>query len=127
MIRLLPLLVFIFAGCQSKSTTANTVEGTVTFFGRPLAGGLVVFTPDREKGSTGKPFTAEILANGHFAMPATHLPPGWYRVSISDPPSWYAAEGFPASLRRPDHSGLCREILANRDHRFDFHIDALRK
>jgi hypothetical protein len=122
--RFLPVLMLFAFGCGTKPSTPATVEGSVTFLGRPLVGGLVVFTPDRDRGTTGKPTTAEIVSNGRYGMPVTGLTPGWYRVSISDPPSWYAVEGFPASLRRPDRSGLSREIVAGRDHRFDFHIEA---
>ena len=112
----------VLAGCSAKTAAPSSVEGHVTFLGRPLAGGLVVFTPDPGRGGTGRPVIADIASNGHYAMPA--LSPGWYRVSLADPPSWNAIDGFPAALRRPDHSGLSREIVPGRAHRIDFRIDA---
>lgn len=120
----LPVLGTLACGCSAKPVAPATVEGTVSFLGRPLAGGLVVFTPDRSRGTNGKPVTADVLADGRYAFPVTGILPGWYRVSISDPPSWNAVDGFPAALRRPDRAGLSREILPGRDHRFDFLIDA---
>lgn len=109
-------------GCGTKPHAPATVEGTVRFLGRPLAGGTIVFTPDRDRGTTGKPVAAEVLADGRYELPSDKLAAGWYRVSISDPPAFQS--GFPAELRRPDRSGLSREIHSGRDHRYDFHIDA---
>ena len=119
-------MCLISAGCSTKSTDPIAVEGTVTFMGRPLSGGIVVMTPDRARGTNGKPIVGEIQSNGRYELPSTGLVPGWYRVSISDSASWNAVEGFPASFRRPDRSGLSRELLAGREHRFDYHIDATR-
>jgi len=116
------LIGFMASGCGTKPTAPATVEGTVHFLGRPLAGGMVVFTPDRDRGTTGKPIAAEVLADGRYELPSSKLAAGWYRVSISDPPAFQS--GFPATLRRPDRSGLSREIHPGRDHRYDFHIDA---
>jgi hypothetical protein len=109
-------------GCSRPAPVPSPVEGTVTFLGRPLSGGLVVFTPDIERGSAGWPVVADVSSDGRYALAS--LPPGWYRVSLSDPPTGNAADGFPAELRRPDRSGLCRQILPGRAHRIDFHIDA---
>lgn len=120
--RITTILTFlIVSGCGTKPQAPATVEGTVHFLGRPLAGGMVVFTPDRDRGTTGKPIAAEVLADGRYELPSDKLSAGWYRVSISDPPAFQS--GFPATLRRPDRSGLSREIHPGRDHRYDFHID----
>ena len=116
------LIGFLGCGCGTKPQAPATVEGTVRFLGRPLAGGMVVFTPDRDRGTTGKPIAAEVLADGRYELPSSILAAGWYRVSISDPPAFHS--GFPATLRRPDRSGLSREIHPGRDHRYDFHIEA---
>lgn len=120
---LIPLLAPFFVGCGSKPAAPLAVEGTVTFMGRPLSGGMIVLTPDRDRGMYGKPIIAEIIHDGSYRLPEAGVQPGWYRVSISDASSWNAVEGFPASLRRPDRSGLNRELVAGRGHRLDFHID----
>ncbi|MFO0936765.1 MAG: hypothetical protein U0798_09660 [Gemmataceae bacterium] len=120
------LILIVFCGCERKVAEPKSVEGVVTFLGRPLSGGLIVMTPDRGRGMTGKPVIASIHADGHYALPAKEMLPGWYRVSISDPATWNVVEGFPPALRKPDCSGLSRQILAGREHRFDFLIDASR-
>jgi hypothetical protein len=123
--RTLPLFVALgLAGCSTAAPAPSPVEGSVTFLGRPLAGGLVVFTPDPGRGTGGKSVVAAIAPDGRYAIPA--LVPGWYRVSLADPPSGNAVDGFPAELRRPDRSGLSREILPARTHRMDFQIEAAR-
>src|SRR5687767_13677854 len=78
-----------------------TVRGSVTFQGRPLPGGVVVCTPDKDRGTAGKPIRGELGPDGTFKLHSTaagpHVPPGWYRVSIAAPPG---EERFPPQLRR---------------------------
>ena len=107
-------------GCHGPAP--SPVEGSVTFLGRPLPGGLVVFSPDAGRGGSGKCAIAVIASTGQYVLPS--LTPGWYRISLADPPSWNAVIGCPAELRRPDRSGLSREIRPGRPHRFDFRIEA---
>ena len=102
----------------------------MTFQGRPLAGGLVVFAPDRERGTTGKPAQATIGPDGTFALTidgSTAVAPGWYQVALADPPGvFHEGAGlprFPAALRRPDRSGLRREVLAGRENIYVFEIE----
>jgi hypothetical protein len=117
------------AGCGREEPAAVAVKGSVTFQGRPLAGGLVVFAPDREKGNSGKPLNATIGPDGWYRLTAegsAGVTPGWYRVAIADPPGAFA-EGagrprFPAALRRPDRSGLDREVLAGKENVFHFEV-----
>ena len=119
-------------GCSKPAPVAPApVSGTVTFQGRPLSGGLVVFTPERGD----KPFAARLDEGGHYDLepappPAPDMPPGksqgvppgHYQVTFSGGP--YRGEGFPGELRRPDTSGVKREVLAGRDNVLDFHITA---
>lgn len=120
----LPLCV-LAAGCGGavEPPPTGTAQGRVLFAGRPLAGGRVVFTPHPDRGPVGPRASAELDDNGEFRLTASgsqYLVPGWYRVAIADPPTM---TGFPAELRRPDRSGLEREVIAGRDNRFEFHID----
>ena len=84
-------LVALPGGCSRKTPAAPaTVRGAVTFQGRPVAGGLVVFSPDPERGGTGKPVRGEIGTDGRYDLrPAGQpaVPPGWYRVAIAAPPA----------------------------------------
>jgi hypothetical protein len=118
--------VSLSGGCGSKTPAPGpaTVRGTVTFNGRPVAGGLVVFTPDPRRGGAGKPARAETAADGSFSLQldgSPHVAPGWYRVSIAPAPA--AAPSFPAKLARPDLSGVEREVRAGHGHNFEFAVE----
>jgi len=106
------------------------VRGVVTFQGQPLSSGTIVFAPDRERGGSGKPIAATIEPDGTYRLIATGsagIPPGWYRIAIAEPAIHYQADtlsaAFPDTLRRPDLSGLEREVKAGKDNLFDFLIE----
>jgi hypothetical protein len=119
-------LILVIVGCgKPESVNAPKVRGIVTFQGRSTTGGLIVFTPDREKGCTGKIYTAMIGTGGTYTLDEKKPEAGWYRISLSDPPEWYGSDwerAFPASLRRPDMSGLERQIKPG-ENIFDFPIE----
>lgn len=120
-----------FFGCgKAPAPPAARVGGVVTFQNRPLAGGVVVFVPDADRSPGGKMFTATIGADGRFVLAdgAAGVPPGWYKVAIADGPTGGGSysEPFPADLRRPDRSGLEREVKAGHDHQFEFLIELTR-
>lgn len=130
------LLALALAGCAKTADTApTTVRGRVFVQGRPLAGGTIVFAPHPERGGAGKPVSADIDAEGAYELKVEKgVPAGWYRVAIADPPYWTvvvpgdapklaAVSGFPEALRRPDRSGLEREVLVGRENEFEFHIE----
>jgi hypothetical protein len=120
--------VALHGGCSpSRPPRDATVVGRLTFQGRPVAGGTVVFAPDPDHGGTGKPVRAATAADGTFAVrpPDGPIPPGWYRVALAAPPGYEAADPpFPPQLRRPDRSGLVREVKAGKDHVFEFAVEA---
>jgi hypothetical protein len=121
-------------GCGAKPAPGPaTVRGKVTFNGLPVAGGLVVFTPDTQRGGRGKPVAAETAADGSFELrldQSSHILPGWYRVSLApapvipDPAASTQSPTFPAKLARPDLSGLEREVQAGHNHVFEFAVEA---
>lgn len=125
-------VVSLTGGCGSKAPPGPaTVRGKVTFNGQPVAGGLVLFTPDPHRGGRGKPARGETGPDGAFSLrldAATHIPAGWYRVSIlpapavPDPAS--EAAPFPPKLARPDQSGLEREVKPGQEHVFEFAVEA---
>lgn len=130
-IRGLAVVLLLMAGCGTPtSTLPATVQGVVTFQGRPLVGGLVVFVPDRDKGMNGPPISALIDHEGRYTLAsegAGTVMPGWYRVAIAEPGGMPGPElgypRFPAALRRPDRSGLEREILPGQVHEMNFAIE----
>jgi len=127
------VLVALPGGCSrgSTPTAPATVRGTITFQGRPLAGGLVVFSPDKDRGGSGKPGRGDIGPDGRYELrlqgePA--IPSGWYRVAIAAAPtgehtSTIKLTAFPAELARPDLSGLVREVKPGNENVFDFAIE----
>ncbi len=130
------LLGLALAGCaKPTNTAATTVRGRVFVQGRPLAGGTIVFAPHPERGGAGRAVAADIDANGEYELKTEkEIPAGWYRVAIADPPYWTvvvpgdapklaAVSGFPEALRRPDKSGLEREVVVGRENEFEFHIE----
>ncbi len=125
------VLSVICIGC-GKSTPVQPaqVRGMVTFQGQPLSGGTIVFAPDRERGGSGKPIVATLEPDGTYRLIATGsagIPPGWYRVAIAEPAIHYQGDtlsaAFPDTLRRPDLSGLEREVKPGKENLFDFLIE----
>jgi hypothetical protein len=72
MIVTVPLLA---SAGDDKPVPAGSVEGTVTFEGKPLPGGTVAFHPAK-----GKPVVGVLRADGTYAIKT--IPPGKYRVTI---------------------------------------------
>lgn len=128
---LIPVLALLGGGCGSKAPEVGpaTVKGRVLLNGQPVAGGLVVFAPNADRGSSGKPAFAETGPDGSYSLQldrASAIPPGWYRISLAPPPMLAPAPGavaFPAKLARPDLSGLEREIKPGKDHVFEFAVE----
>jgi hypothetical protein len=125
-------LVGLPGGCNRKSASVPaTVRGKVTFQGQPLAGGLVVFSPDPDRGGGGKPIRGDLDADGSFQLKLggeTAIPPGWYRVAIAPAAQSASASPldrppFPPQLARPDKSGLVREVKAGQENVFEFAVE----
>jgi hypothetical protein len=124
------VVLALAAGCGTNAPPGPaTVRGKLTFNGRPVAGGLVVFAPDPRRGGRGKPVSAETGPDGGYRFPLDRSPPvpaGWYRVALMPaapgPPG--AGVPFPPQLARPDLSGLEREVRAGQEHVFDFAVSA---
>ena len=61
------------------------VEGIITFNGKPLSGGLVMFLPANEKG--GRPASGLVNAKGEFDLgtvnPGDGIVPGVYQVVVT--------------------------------------------
>ena len=118
-------------GCSRKPAPGpTTVRGKVTFQGLPLVGGLVVFSPDPDRGGSGKPVRGDIGPDGTFQLNLggeSAIAPGWYRVAIAAAPA--ASPGsaldrpFPLQLARPDQSQLVREVQPGEENVFEFAVE----
>lgn len=128
--RLAPAAVICLAaisGCGPHEPKSPThVRGQVTFQGKPLAGGWIVFCPDRERGHAGRATPARLDAEGRYQLAPGHGPtlaPGWYLIAFAEAAE-ATAPPFPPALRRPDCSGVTREVKAGKESVFDFDIAA---
>jgi hypothetical protein len=120
-------VVALHGGCgPSAPVKETTVRGRVTFQGRPVADGTVVFAPDPDRGATGKPLRAATAADGTFTLrpPEGAVPAGWYRVALAPAPGEVETDPpFPPQLRRPDRSGVVREVRVGADNVFELAVE----
>jgi hypothetical protein len=119
-------------GCGSAKTGYPLVTGRVYYHGQPVAGGLIVFTPDEERGNTGPLAKAIIGPDGRFSLRSEGklgAAPGWHRVTIAPAPVASKSvrlqlyQSPPIRLRSPQLSGLSREVKADAANAFDFLLD----
>jgi len=112
---LLPL-----AGCGDKAKPDLVVRGQVLYRGDPVAGGLIVFAPNPDRGSDGPVLVATLQDDGSFTLTGPDgrpVPAGWYRIAIAPKAGTVDAPtperpypGLPVKYRNPGLSGLEREI-----------------
>lgn len=112
--RIAGLVLFAaFGGCAPRDAT-YPVTGVVMYENRPLAGGMVVFSPDPDRGNNGPIALATIKPDGSFELKSedkTGAIRGWHRVTIAPPAMTgliYAR--FPDRFRSPADSGLAWEV-----------------
>jgi len=91
---------------------------------------VVVFSPDPDRGHSGKAARGNVGVDGRYELRLGTdgtIPAGWYRVSIAEAPSLEAASAlgavFPLKLARPDMSGLVREVKPDHENVFEFAIE----
>jgi hypothetical protein len=114
-------------GCGNVDASLShtvPVVGHVTFKGRPLTTGLVVFQPDRKKGNAlpheprggiDEEGNYELAVNG-----TKGAPPGWYRVTVIatepfDPAKPYVIPKtlIPLRYSDPKMSGFTVQVVEN--------------
>lgn len=124
----------LVAGCGGGAKTPETiVRGQILYRGEPVAGGLIVFAPNADRGSDGPVVTAVLQDDGSFTLTAPDgkpVPPGWYRIAVAPkagtvdlPTAERPYPGLPAKYRNPSRSGLEREVKAGTDNVVCFDLD----
>ena len=82
---LLLAVCLVASGCQGQKAEGYAVSGTVTFKGKPVPRGSLLFSPDSQKGNSGPAISFEIV-DGQYGeieqTPRLHQG-GVYRVRIS--------------------------------------------
>jgi hypothetical protein len=112
---LLGLCLCGISGCGSEAT-CYPVSGYVTYRGQPLAGGLIVFSPDFEKGASGPTSRAIIKTDGSFDLATDDrigAVRGWHRITIAAPMQDSQVtlyRDFPEKFHSPVRSGLGWEV-----------------
>lgn len=135
-----PALLFagllLLSGCGSSTPPLAPATGTVAYGGQPLSSGMIVFTPDPAKGSTGPSATALIQSDGSFVLHTGETPgapAGWHRVTvvcIAAPEVELGSTGYavpvsliPEKYRSADLSGLSREVRMGEKNEFNLNLD----
>lgn len=128
--------ILFLSGCGSSTPPLAPVTGTVAYRGQPLPSGMIVFTPDPAKGSTGPSATAVIQSDGSFILHTADAPgaaAGWHRVTvvcIADPEQELGSTSYaipvsliPEKYRSADLSGLSREVRMGQNNEFNLNLD----
>src|SRR4051794_1025790 len=100
------------AGCDPKPPPLVPVRGRVALFDAPLRSGVIVFTPDADRGTHGPHAVGTIGPDGQYALMTDGAPgvtPGWHRVTVAclDAPAGYRV---PDRYQDPQMSGLRAEV-----------------
>jgi hypothetical protein len=128
--------LLVAAGCGREPAPLAPVSGRISFQGKPLAGGTIVFTPDPERGGSGPLAFAEVKADGSFTLRTGAqfgAVPGWHRVTVASAPPPAAVPGAPTApagvlplppkYSDPERSGLHQEVKAGLANTIDLRLD----
>jgi hypothetical protein len=84
--RLAGVLALFVLGCGASPDAFTPVHGTVSYKGKPLETGVVIFTADAAKGNkTPHEPRGTIEEDGSYELTTAGkpgAPPGWYRVGV---------------------------------------------
>ena len=120
------LVALALAGCDAKPPPLAPAHGRVALFDAPLRSGVVVFTPDAERGTYGAHAVGTIGPDGQYALMTDGAPgaaPGWHRVTVAclDAPG---GGRVPDRYQDPQLSDLRAEVRAGKDNEFNFRLQA---
>ncbi len=121
------------SGCGRSKPPETIVRGQILFRGEPVAGGLIVFAPNSERGSDGPLATAVLGPDGSFTLTDADgkpVAPGWYRIAIAPragvvptPTPERPYPGLSKKFGNPVLSGLEREIKEGTENIVCFDLD----
>ena len=116
-------LVCLLPGCGKAGPETYSVTGTVTWRGKPVPTGNVMFVPDN-----GPPAVGLIAADGTYRLRAVA---GKHRVGVTAIPkipsgveltTYMAKPLVPARFNRPDESGIVVEVQPGDDNSLDLDL-----
>jgi len=126
----------LLAGCTGQaSSDLAPVRGKVSYLGKPLPSGTIVFAPDAQRGTSGPLARAEIQSDGTYQLKCGETAgavAGWHRVtvvaviddpspSLQRPTTPYSL--LPARYRDPELSGLTCEVKPGKDNTINFNLE----
>lgn len=117
----LALLLCLSAGCSKEEPDLVSVRGKVFYRDQPLTAGMIVFTPDQDRGGRGPLARADIGPDGSYTLTTgsdAGAVPGWHRITVLTPRS-----SLPRKYSDPAQSGLEREVKAGRENVIDLRLD----
>ncbi|HEV3238710.1 MAG TPA: hypothetical protein VGZ25_17105 [Gemmataceae bacterium] len=130
------IAIGLMPGCRDKDAGCTSVQGHVSYNGKALTRGTIVFTADCDRGGNGDMVCGEIKPDGSYFLKAKTqegMEPGWYRVTILalEAPSTFGDgdnPGEPRSLlpdkyRDPNLSGLAVEVMPHQANIKDFDLE----
>lgn len=118
-------IAFMLAGCSGeRPIPLHPVTGRVSFAGKPVAKGEIVFVPDAEKGNPHLQFgIGKLNPDGTYTAQTLQKPgvqPGWYKVMIiatkNEPQeslSWIPIWIIPVKYTKPETTDLRAEVVPN--------------
>lgn len=125
--------VLVLNGCDRSKPADTVVRGQILYRGEPVSGGLVVFSPNPDRGSDGPLVTAMLERDGSFTLIGVDgkpVAPGWYRIAVApragtlaSPTAAHPYPGLPTRFRNPLLSGLEHEIKAGQENLVCFDLD----
>jgi hypothetical protein len=128
MLRFCPLALLIAAlcGCQRTPAPFAAVHGRVLYKGSQIPGGLIVFTPDASRGTSGAIAFGKIREDGSYTLftgEAEGASAGWYRVTVGALVPSAPVSLLPEKYRDPSSSLLACEVKPDRPNQLDFNLD----
>jgi hypothetical protein len=116
-------------GCRPAAEQLAPVKGKVSYQGRPLQGGTIVFIPDASRGTNGNLAVGSIQLDGSFVLKTNDsygAVPGLHKVTIawSQPAALGVAplSYLPLKYRDPLQSGLTCEVLADKPNEIEMKL-----
>ena len=115
--------LLLLVGCgKNDPQPLAPVKGQVWYQGRSLTSGMVVFTPDIQRGGSGPQAWAKIGPDGSFVLmtDTRHgATPGWHRITIATESS----ASLPTHFHDPEQSRQLFEVKADRANVCELRLD----
>jgi len=119
---IVPFFLVLVFGCARSEPPRVCVHGQVLLNGLPVRGGVIAFTPDKERSRQTTAARAMIYPDGRFLFTNGGRPvlaPGWYRVTVAS----LEMSGMPHRYREPDLSGLTCEVRPGQETEVTFRLE----